>query len=200
MEPPAEQSAEQSADPPAESAGHDEADCLCVVCADYGDADRLDELTGAFARDVERFGWSVLTVPADDGSTGWAFTIGLRHTFAGPEVAIFGLEPAGMVEVLNRIGRQVADGRVLEPFDTVEGLLRHDVPLSLHPVEDAWRPLLFAASLGFYRSTARVPFLQCRWPAPPGDDTQPRLELPSARHPAGPWLPERLTGRSRRRR
>lgn len=168
---------------------HDDADCLCVVCADYGDADSLDEMNQVFSRDVEHFGWTVLTIPGDDVSEGWAFTIGLRHTFAVPELALFGMEPAGTVAILNKIAIQVAKGRRLEPSDAIEGLLRHDVPLSVHAVEDDWRPLLFGATFHFYRATARVPFLQCRWPTRPGDDKQPHLELPPSRHPAGPWLP-----------
>jgi hypothetical protein len=40
---------------------------------------------------VERHGWNVTNIREEDGTPGWAFTIGLFETFGHPEVAILGI-------------------------------------------------------------------------------------------------------------
>jgi hypothetical protein len=173
--------------------------CLCLVCRDYGDRDNLDNIDTKLVRDIDEAGWGVVGVPADATSAGWAFTVGLWHTFRSPEVAIFGLEPAVMMKCLNLVGDEVSHGRFLAATDVLDHVLEDGFRVTVRRVDPGWRKTFFGTSLGFYRATPLVPWLQLLWPDRqnrfPGDlgfdgmldELQPLLWLPREDHPPGPW-------------
>jgi hypothetical protein len=166
-----------------------------MICADYGDRDRLDAVDTKLVADIGERGWGVIMVPADDISPGWAFTVGLWHSHRSPELAMFGLDPYEAMACLNILGDGVRDGRPV-----AEGQERDDVLVErsvvLRPVHDGWRAEFLGTASGFYRATRGVPFLQVLWPDRedrfPGDDgvdpaAQPQLWLAPAEHPTGCW-------------
>ena len=112
--------------------------------------------------DIESHGWHVIRVPSDDDSTGWAFSVGLFHTFRHPEVVIFGLSTELMHDVLNGIGEDVRAGHRYEA--DVES---HDVLEGVHCMFKAVRPRWYPAFMGYgvwlYRGD-RFPVMQCVWP------------------------------------
>jgi len=65
----------------------------------------LDHVEQKIVDDVERVGWSIMTVaPAadsDDPEEWFAYTIGLQKSFGWPEIICFGLATDAMVTMLN---------------------------------------------------------------------------------------------------
>lgn len=169
--------------------------CLCIICHDYGDRDRLSNADLRTIVHVKEYGWSVVLVPADDRGPGWAFTIGLWHSYRSPELAMFGLEPYDMQTCLNDLGDQAAAGRPLRPNQEWPDAVIHR-PVLLHPVDHGWHRAFFSMGVGFYR-WPRMPVLQAVWPDerglypwqpgsdPRSRDAQPWLWLSPDEHPTG---------------
>jgi hypothetical protein len=137
--------------------------CRCVVCRDYGDRAELDVFDLTTMRNVLEFGWSVVGIPTDGTVPGFAFTIGLRHSYRAPDLVMFGLpDVLAMQSCLNTVAQRVAAG---EPV--ADGQVRHDVlagyPVALRAVADGWHPTYLGAALGYYRQPAPE-FLQVVWP------------------------------------
>ncbi|CAL9406797.1 hypothetical protein SUDANB95_01568 [Actinosynnema sp. ALI-1.44] len=159
----------------------------------------LDAVDRKLVKDVRRLGWGVIMIPEDDVSAGWAFTVGLWHTFRVPEVAMFGLDTDVLHPVLNDVGEAVRAGRAPAAGDRVEGLLDGGYQVLFADVHADWPRVFFGTALGFYRGMPPPPFLQCLWPDKQGrfpgedgfpdrlDEHQPRLWLDRAHHPEGPW-------------
>ena len=63
--------------------------------------------------DVQRVGWSVISVFADQPTLtpGFAYTVGLYKTLRFPEVVILGLPPDAAQPILNTLGKRVREGR-----------------------------------------------------------------------------------------
>ncbi|MGW1768255.1 DUF4262 domain-containing protein [Streptomyces sp. NPDC002073] len=166
--------------------------CYCVVCQDISE---LDSRTQSTVDVIDRHGWQVSMVPADDEGPGWAYTVGLWHRLRMPEVAMFGLDIPLMQAVLNDLGRQAVEGQPLEA-----GQERHDVasvPVVLRAVDYRWYRAFFGTAIGYYRKPP-FPVLQVVWPnrdgvfpwQPGGEgllSRQPRLDLHPDEHPVGVW-------------
>jgi hypothetical protein len=86
--------------------------------------------------DIALGGYSVAAIIADESGCDWAYSIGLHHSFAHPELVLVGLEAplaGAVVEMLASevgSGRRIADGERL----TLEGGLR----LRARAVEPLW--------------------------------------------------------------
>src|SRR4051812_17426834 len=61
---------------------------------------------------IEKFGWHVMLITEEKDTPGWAFSVGLYHTFKRPEIVIFGLPKDRMHAFINVIGEDVRAGRV----------------------------------------------------------------------------------------
>lgn len=123
--------------------------------------------------------WRVVREP------GWAYSLGLWREFGHPEIAIFGWGPRrwGLVNV---IGELVSAGVDLRPPAQVDDVLLGGAVRSRR-IDVSWFDLLFP-------EREAPEFLQVVWPDPDGrfpweqgSDFQPRLWLPVADHPPGPW-------------
>jgi len=147
--------------------------------------------------DVERHGWHVVLLAPSDGLPGWAFTVGLTHSFGTPELAVCGLDTKVMHTSLNILGEVAREGGELRPGDR-NGDVLDGYDVELGAVDPAWHHALFGYARWFYRP--REPrFLQCVWPDMshrfPWDDEfdrrigrlQPPLWVAPAEAPNGPW-------------
>jgi hypothetical protein len=172
--------------------------CQCLICADYGDRDRLDAIDTDLVANIDERGWGVMMIPEDDTGPGWAYTVGLWHSHFSAEIAMFGLDIYDMTDCLNVLGAQVRDGRALVSDEgRAEVIERY--PVVLKDVDEGWRKAFFGTSMGFYRSTREVPFLQVLWPDQDGRlpgvpgcsegylALQPSLWLTPDEHPVGCW-------------
>ena len=87
-----------------------------------------DSLTGSERKvldDVEQYGVHVVHVMEDDEGPGFSFTVGLWHTFAQPELLVFGLEADVAQELLNEIADQANEGMKFLADSKHDGLLQH---------------------------------------------------------------------------
>ncbi|MFI6761528.1 DUF4262 domain-containing protein [Micromonospora sp. NPDC050417] len=167
--------------------------CPCLICADAS-AGRDDKVLAT----IQEHGWSALRV---EGGIGFAYTVGLWHSFRRPEIVMFGLDGENMQHWLNAcvaLGREQGWPEPGEPF---EGVLE-GFPTQLRPVHDSWRNALFGTAHRFYDGFA-VPVLQLVWPDRDGRwpwaeqasassrNRQAFAWLPVSEHPVGAW---RLVG------
>lgn len=170
-----------------------EPSCPCLICAD--DATARD---GGVVDTIREHGWSALRV---EGGTGFAYTVGLWHTFRRPEIVMFGLDGENMQHWLNAC---VALGRGHgwpEPGEPFEGVLQ-GFPTQLRPVHPSWQRALFGTAHRFYGGFT-APVTQLVWPDRDGhwpwaeqasESSRTRQAfawLPVSEHPPGPW---RLVG------
>jgi hypothetical protein len=179
-----------------------ERECHCRLCAGRDDQDQ--DRTGHCGPDntaelVTEHGWSATAVESSDDVPAWAYTIGLWHSLGSPEVAMFGLRGPDMQRWINVIGRQIRDGRPLDPQRQLDGVLPGGFPLVVQPVHPGWYPFYFGAAMRFYRHRPPLPIVQVVWPDRDGrfpwDDgagancraNQPRLWLAPDEHPPGLW-------------
>ena len=170
----------------------DQAACRCVLCLDPG---VLDDVTQLTVEQVEKHGWQVTMIPADEQGPGWAYTVGLWHTYRIPELAMFGLDIELMRGILDNLGRLAVDGRVLEPDQERSDVAT--VPVVLKDVDYRWYKAFFGTAIDFY-GRPPFPYLQVVWPTrggafpwQPGGAAlfshQPQLWLHPDSHPAGVW-------------
>lgn len=174
--------------------------CRCILCHDYGDRDEADRAEQTIIGNVRRHGWHVVMVPEDEIGPGFAYTIGLTHTYGTPELAMFGLDVHVMHHMLNTLGSKSAGGAVL-----TDGQRHTDVidghPVTLRQADPRWYRTFFGRAIAFYRRPP-FPVLQVAWPDP--DDrfhweeqaderlreSQPQLWLAPNDHPGGVWTTE----------
>jgi hypothetical protein len=107
-------------------------------------------------------GWTVTAIPADDEVPGWAYTVGLWHSFRRAELAMFGLDAHVMRSCVDGLAELAAAGRPIAAGDRFDDLAE-DRPVQLRAVEPPWHPAFFGRAVDFYR-TLDVPFLQVVWP------------------------------------
>lgn len=171
--------------------------CTCIICHDYGDRDRLDNFQLRTIVHVTQYGWSVVLIRATEAGPGWAYTIGLWHSYRSPELAMFGGDVYEMEEILNSLGGQAAGGMRPSDGERREEVLR-GWPVVFRTVDPRWHEAAFGGGTAFYRRSP-LPVLQVIWPDPNGrfpwdagtdavyQRAQPALWVPPTRHPEGPW-------------
>lgn len=149
--------------------------------------------------DVREFGWHVVKVMHDrDGRPAWAYSIGLFHTFAHPEIIVFGLELETMHRVINDLGASVKQGRRYRDgehdadlLDGYDAIVRTVFPL--------WLPETVGFAGWFYGGYS-FPIMQLFWPDRDGAfpwqrecdawvrDQQPRLYATEVAESGAAWL------------
>jgi hypothetical protein len=168
--------------------------CDCRLCAGL---DGLGSRERNMAWQVQEHGWSVVAVAAEHELPGWAYTVGMRHTFRGPEACMFGLRGRDMHAWLNAAGQQVRAGQPLRADEERLGVL-DGFPVVVRPVHPSWFADLFGLAVDFHGGTP-PPMTQLIWPDrhgvfpwQPGAGArcrsyQPWLWLPRDDHPPGVW-------------
>jgi hypothetical protein len=142
-------------------------------------------------------GWNVTYVPPEDGVPGWAFTIGLTHSYGSPEFIMCGLSRDLLHGFVNIVGEMAAEGQPSPGLgrlgDVIEG---HDV--ELRPVDPSWHRCLVGWALWFAQHD-EPEFVQIVWPdnqghfpnEPEFDESlrrfQPDLGAPPWHHRLDAW-------------
>ena len=139
-----------------------EIQCECQMCeleaAGYGPEAYAEIIMGH----IGRVGWAVQGIPGDEQCPSWAYSIGLRHTYGVPELALFGLSLPNMAAIINEIGRLIADGTTVAAGDQIDGV--SPCTFTIRPVHDSWRATsLFTTSDTIY-GYLRPSYLQVFWP------------------------------------
>src|SRR5262245_61632670 len=112
--------------------------------------------------DVEKVGWHVVLVSSDEMTHGFAFTIGLFHTYQHPEVILFGLPHKVAVAVLNLIGTSVKSGHRLQAGDRSDEFLEGYSCAFVDFPRTSYHDFLGYAK--WYYKGEEFPALQCVWP------------------------------------
>jgi hypothetical protein len=112
--------------------------------------------------DIEEVGWHVIMIPEDDEGPSLAYSIGLFHNFAHPEIIIFGLDLDLMHRLINLIGEEVREGRRFADGQDATGVLEgYDVRFVA--VAHRHYPEHFGCARWYYNGDD-FPALQCLWP------------------------------------
>jgi hypothetical protein len=166
--------------------------------ASFNDHDRK------LIEDVEMHGWHLVMIATDATTEGWVFSVGMWHTLASPELAIFGMQANHAANVLNQIGDRVRAGQGIGPDVVVADVLEEGRTVGFRAVDDSWyRPMFGYAT--WFGQLPPLPIAQAVWSdrdgrfpwdedADPDGASQPSLWIPADQHPIGPWsgmLPER---------
>ncbi|MGW2397286.1 DUF4262 domain-containing protein [Kitasatospora sp. NPDC001664] len=174
--------------------------CRCVLCHDYGDRDEVGQVERAIIGNVQEHGWHVVMVPEDEIGPGFAYTIGLAHTYGTPELAMFGLDVHLMHRMLNTLGERAVLGTALADGQEHHSIAR-GLPVRLRRADPRWYRTFLGQAIRFYRRPP-LPVLQVAWPdasgrfhweegVEPGHrDSQPQLWRSPDGHPAGVWTAE----------
>jgi len=112
--------------------------------------------------DVERHGWHVIGVEGDEEGPGFAYSIGLYHSFRHPELILFGLPVRVMHHIINGIGEQVRAGKHFEHLDE-SGDVLDGYNVAFRTVERGPYRDYLGYARWFYRGDD-FPALQCVWP------------------------------------
>jgi hypothetical protein len=171
--------------------------CQCVACHDYGDRDQADQWDLDTLEHVRDPGWGVTMIPADANGPGWAYTVGLWHSYGMPELSMFSLNIETMAACLNLLGDKAKAGKQLAAGQQ-HGDIVKEHQVELRSVGLPWYRAFFGGAIAFYRRTP-FPFLQVVWPTadglfpwelsaePPEVPAQPWLWLQPGAHPRGVW-------------
>jgi hypothetical protein len=112
--------------------------------------------------DVQNHGWHVLKVFEDDEGPGFAYTVGLYHSFGHPELIVVGLAPDVGHAVLNIAGESIRRGTRYAHGTQSDGLL-DDYACSFRTMPEAQYRYYLGWALWFYDGTP-FPALQMVWP------------------------------------
>jgi hypothetical protein len=111
---------------------------------------------------IAEYGWHVIMVLDQDDSPGWAYSIGLHHTFNHPEIVVFGLELDLMHSIINGIGEDIRSGKTFEIEKRYPDLI--DAYLcTFNTVNEVWYDTFLCYATWFYEGSD-FPALQCFWP------------------------------------
>jgi hypothetical protein len=169
--------------------------CHCLLCVDH--EVELDETDRSAMRTVQERGWAVIMIPEDTDGPGWAFTVGLWHTFRSPEVAMFGLRVDVMNNCLKTLANEIAAGRHLVADQERDDVIRN-YSVAIKKVDTSWYRSLFGMALHFYQRPP-LSFMEVVWPDAGGRfpwnegcalrlrELQPALWIPKDDHAPGPW-------------
>jgi uncharacterized protein DUF4262 len=111
---------------------------------------------------VEKFGWHVMLITEEKDVPGWAFSVGLYHTFKHPEIVIFGLPKDRMHSFINVIGEDVRAGRFYRSGVPDTELIPGYTSM-FQTVEKIWYGAFLGYATWFYEGSD-FPVLQCIWP------------------------------------
>lgn len=126
------------------------------------ESDAEDDADRQVISDVQEFGWHVVAIPPEDGTPGWAFSIGMFKTLGHPEVIVFGLDHEIAHWVINEVGRRAREGTTFAAGSAAEGLLE-GVTCVFDRVQPKWYQPFVGTSIWYYRGS-EFPLLQCIWP------------------------------------
>ncbi len=95
-------------------------------------------------------------------SPGWAYSIGLFHTFNHPDIVVFGLDHDLMHSIINSVGDDVRSGKRFEE-DKQYAELIETYECAFKSVKLVWYYPFLGYATWFYKGMG-YPVLQCIWP------------------------------------
>jgi hypothetical protein len=115
------------------------------------------------AADIERHGWHVIKVMADEEGPAFAYSIGLTKTLKHPEIIVVGLGLDVMHGMINTAGKMIRDGQPFKAKRSYRGLLAGDYECSFRTVHASRYDEWVGQAQVFYDGDD-FELLQCVWP------------------------------------
>lgn len=145
--------------------GTEEHACGCAMCAGM----LLDDVMEQVAEGVTRYGWHVVGTRTGGGAA-YAYTVGLPHSLACPELLVAGLPPKTAHGILGAAVDRIRESGPLEDGQLYERIAA-GFPVKIRKGSTAFSPFRLSVANRFSGRT--VPWLQIVWPDPqrrfPGD-------------------------------
>jgi hypothetical protein len=115
--------------------------------------------------DIQIVGWHTVGVFAQEHEQGpeWAFTIGLFHSYAHPEIILLGLPQARCMDIVCVIGREVKAGRRFGSEHDYGDILQDPARCAFKEVHRNHYRDHVGYAIWFYENDP-FPLLQCFWP------------------------------------
>ena len=126
------------------------------------DRSQFDDDERKLVEDVENVGWHVIAIEEDDEGPGFAYTIGLRHSFGHPEIIVFGLRTETLFEIVNTIGEAVRAGATFQADHESSDVL-NDYLVHFREINKEHYDEYLGYAQWFYDGND-FPTLQCVWP------------------------------------
>ncbi|MCB1256458.1 MAG: DUF4262 domain-containing protein [Microthrixaceae bacterium] len=99
----------------------------------------LELIINTFSTDIENGEFNIAALIGGDGACDWSYSVGLHRCFGHPELLIVGLDAGFTGAILELLGTEVAQGRVIQPGEEVtviDGLV-----MRTHLVDPLWRSM-----------------------------------------------------------
>ncbi|MGL4462213.1 MAG: DUF4262 domain-containing protein [Planctomycetia bacterium] len=153
-----------------------------------------DDVEHKILADVARVGWAVLGVPDDDEGPGFAFSIGLHHSYRHPELIVVGLPWETSYALVNNAGAMIKTGARFDAGgtngDLLDGFTTAFIEIARRHYQD------YLGSAEWYYGGAEFPAVQIVWPdrrgffpwdAEASPEFRRRQPLLDGRPPADDW-------------
>ncbi|MBC8065375.1 MAG: DUF4262 domain-containing protein, partial [Chlorobia bacterium] len=122
----------------------------------------MDPVEQRIHDDIAKYGWHVMLVHCDDGST-FGYTIGIHQTYGKPELLMCGLSPQGIHAFCNKYGEDVKSGIEYKAGDLAGHWFENEkVKMVFIEIHDGWKPT-FLGKLVDAMNDNQVPALQAIW-------------------------------------
>lgn len=122
----------------------------------------MDPRAHLIHNDIARLGWHVVRMLAGKGEPSYAYSIGLQRTYRHPELIVFGLPPATMQGILERLVAEVRWGTCFAAGDRT-GVALDECECAFRDVPARFHDTHFGYAVGYYGNVA-FSALQCVWP------------------------------------
>ena len=130
-----------------------------MKCSFDGDYSKLDRKV---IYNVNTHGWHVTIVIPGETNPGWAYSVGLFHSFRHPEIVVFGLDGHLMYQLINHVGREARGGGRFEPEQEYGDILER-YRCTFRVVDTSWYQHVLVYATWFYNGV-EFPALQLIWP------------------------------------
>lgn len=125
--------------------------------------DAEDDCDRKLLSDIEKYGWHVVAVDADEEGPGFLFTVGLYYTYGHPEILIAGLTREVAYELLFQSEKLIREGKRYENNWIDTDLA--NFPLAIKAIFFDYYQDYLGYGCWFYRSLPRpFPAIQLVWP------------------------------------
>lgn len=122
----------------------------------------MDPVEQKIHDDIAKYGWHVVLVHDDDGST-FGYTIGIHKTYGKPEFFVCGLSPENTQAFCNQYGNDVKSGIEYKAGDRAgDWFANEKVQMVFINIHDGWKPF-YLGKLVDAINDPKVPGLQAVW-------------------------------------
>jgi Domain of unknown function (DUF4262) len=127
-------------------------------------AESYDKYEQSILRDVDRVGWSLMSVSKE--SPMFMYSVGIEHTLAHPEIIVFGLQVGLMAKLINGMGQAIREGRRFDRAGLYDDLLEdvHCKIINVLPVHHRRYCGYAMWHRRFLGRAGTLRVIQCMWP------------------------------------